>query len=764
MKKNIIWVLKMAAFYSFLGLLFQSFLVNVLFASNSVAGQSLCDITVKAKLNNITLEEALQEIEKNTGFQFFYIEGKIPLKEKTSKIIEDKPLCEILENLSSEFQLVFNRINNQITIKKLPEPEIEKPVQETEKTGSIRGRIIYASTKEPVWGANIVIMGTTMGAATDLEGNFEINKIPAGEYTIQISYIGCVQKKEVINVVADKTLELNYALQQSLVNLDEVVVTGSLSERKIRAVANAISVITIKDLENRNLSTLSSVLESIPGIEIGGEAESVGSINDGTPYDKIYMRGGAPLSNVTTSAGVKYFVDGVEVSDGSILNNMNTNDIEKIEVSRGPMSTTLYGAGSSSGVIQIFTKKGRMKSLRVNLRPMFTFQESDYTDSNPINQAYNLNISGGSGDYGYSFGGNYSLRPISRWETNNGVDYKTYGLNAGVHAKLEDLIADLKFSYSSSINGSYLSTYKYKTAVYDGWANPEDLLGNFSDDENENDGSIASLNLKHLLSDKLYHNLTLGYSRNEFTVNNFSGVYMGPSLTYMMLHYDFKKYNARYFINLNQPMISEGFNADITVGAEYVGYRYINMGSWFSNSQVDYETQSYNYTYPGYKTIYPTTTTGLFAEAVWSFQNNLFLTTGIRTEKNSGYGDDLGWYTMPRLGLTYVYDVGDFIIKPRFSIGKSSEPANPYYKTGSVSSSSIRLANPNLKPQQQSGYELGSDIYYSDILSFSFTYFNQEMTDLIVSVTTTLDPVKTYQYQNVAKADNSGGNCRQNYC
>ena len=755
MKKNIIRVVKLAAFYSFIGIILQSLLVGVLFASSSAEGQVLRDVKITLNAHRVTFEQALNEIEESTNFKFTYVKDEIPLDEEVTINVRDESLYDILERFAGQYNLVFKRVNKQIVIKKGSAPVVNE-VPDKQETGSIKGKIIYANSEEPVFGANIIIIGTNFGAATDMDGEFFIKDVPVNEYTIQISYIGCVQKKEKIRIIKNKTLELNYALQQSLVNLDEVVVTGTMSERKMRAVSNSISVLSEKELENRNLTSLATVLEAIPGIEISGITETINQMNSGTPYAYINIRGGAPLSNVVTSAGVKYFVDGVEISDGSYLNTIDPNDIKKIEVSRGPMSSTLYGAGSSGGIIQIFTKKGGMDKLRVNLRSMFISKKSKYQDKDPLNQQYTLNISGGQGEFGYSFGINHSINPNSRFKDNNGIDYNAWDINAGVNAKISDLTADLKFQYSQNTSGSYQSNIYYKAALEEGWADPDLVKDYVSSSETVTDGALASLNLKHVLTDSWYHNLTVGYARNGFENNSLTDPWGSG---YMMMMRDFKKFSARYFTNLLQPF-SNDFNVDVTAGIEYVNYEFVDWGNNFTTKQEDYQSQSYSSGYGGFRSKYPTTTTGIFAEAVWGYFDKLFLTTGVRTEKNSGYGDGLGWYTMPRIGLSYVENIGQLTMKPRFSWGKSSEPANPYYKVGSYSQGWRNyLPNPELKPQSQSGYEVGADIYYSYWASFNITYYKQKVDDLIVGVnlgTQEDGSTPDYQYQNIAEADNKG--------
>ncbi|MEW6193844.1 MAG: TonB-dependent receptor [Bacteroidota bacterium] len=743
----------MTAFYSLLGLLLQGLLVNILFASGSSEGQDLRSIKVTLNVQNVTLEDAILTLEKNSNLKFVYLEEEIPLNERVTIDVTNESLYDLLKGLAGEYGLVFQRINNQIVIKKGETAEVTEKNLAPE-TGSIRGKITDAKTGEPLIAANVTLKGTTKGVATDLNGYYIFDNLKPGNYTLVAQFLGYSSKAENVVVQANKTTEINFTLGQSVYNLDEVVVTGSLSERAMRAVANPITVITAKELENRNLTSLGSALESIPGIMMGGNNEIFST--RGTAYSYIYMRGGAPLSNVVPGAGIKYIIDGVELSDPSFLDGLNPNDIDKIEVSRGPMSSTLYGAGSSSGVIQIFTKRGGMNNLRVNFRTMLTSQKSKMYDSDPLNQNYSLNVSGGQGEFGYSFGVDRSISPISRYERNNGIDFSAWKINAGVRAKLADLITDLKFQYSYNTGGSSQTDYLYKTALADGWSAPSKLFFALSDNRNLSEGVLASLNLKQILGEKLYHNLTVGYARNGFENTTYTASQYGPTtFIYPTMSRDFRKYDIKYYMNLNQPL-STDFNVDITGGFDYVDYRFVDMMNTFSTMQVDYVSQPEAAF--GYKSIYPTTTTGLFGEAVWGYSNDLFLTTGLRAEKNSGYGDDLGWYSMPRIGLTYIVALGDFTFKPRGSWGKSSEPANPYYKMGEVNTYFIVLPNQNLKPQNQSGYELGADIYYGSSVVFNVTYYKQKMEDLIVRVLMNdpTTPQNDYQYQNVTKADNSG--------
>jgi len=95
MKKNILRIVKMTAYYSFLGLVLQGLLVNILLAITPAEGQNLRDVKVTVKAVDVTLEQALQLIEQKTNFKFFYVKEEIPLNEKATMVVEEESLYNI---------------------------------------------------------------------------------------------------------------------------------------------------------------------------------------------------------------------------------------------------------------------------------------------------------------------------------------------------------------------------------------------------------------------------------------------------------------------------------------------------------------------------------------------------------------------------------------------------------------------------------------------------------------------------------------------
>jgi outer membrane receptor protein involved in Fe transport len=768
MKKKLLMVLKMAAIFSFKGLFCQIILFNILLATAPSSAQNLKDIRISISVNNITVEKAFQLIEEKTNFKFNYIRDDLPMQGTVNIDVDSESLYNILTSIAKDYSLVFKRVNEQITVRKAEEKE-ENIITSVE-AGTVKGKVTDEKTGEVLVGASVALKGTTLGAYTDSKGFYEIDNVKLGKYTVVASYVGYTASAKGVTLNSGKTVEINFQLGQGALNLDEVVVTGSLSERSIKESANPISIITPKDLQNRNLTSLSSVLQTVPGIVISSNMNIVGQPGRGSVLGSLSIRGYSPYT--AGNYPFKVILDGVELANADMITYLDPNAIEKIEVARGPMSTTLYGAGSSSGVISIFTKKG-IGALSVNFRAMATSQESKYQDSNPLNTEYTLSLKGSKGDMTYNVGLDYSLYPINRFNVNNGIDEQDWSVNAGISGKIDNLFADLKAQITESKHG-FSAFNIYRRMAYDqGWSNlnsatAASLLDETPSDQRITDeGYMISLNLKHIISDNIIQSLNVGYSGDKSEVNYFTpSTASDNSIYYLTSASTYKALNTKYYINWKQPL-ADLFKLDLTGGFDY-SYKNASssMASWDKpnddNTRLAVNTGGL---FQGEKAN--NITTGLFAEGMWGYNDNLFLTTGIRAEKNNSYGEDLGWYTMPRVGLTYVATVGDFSLKPRVSWGKSSQPVSPTYKINTrlsyMNGNLIMnyLANPGLKPQTQSGWEYGADVYLTSNFSIGITYYDQTIDNLIKLkildfTRTSTGFVENLQWQNVSKAYNKG--------
>ena len=178
----------MAAYYSFFGMFFQSIIVSLLLALPS-EGQDLRNVKLNVNISNVSFEDALKYLENKTDFKFLYIQNELPLNEKVTIDVTNESLFEILKTLAAQYNLLFQRINNQIVIKK-DEAMERKGVEILQESCSVKGRVTDAKTGEALVGAIVVLKGTTHGAYTDTKGYFAIDNLKPGRYTITASCVG----------------------------------------------------------------------------------------------------------------------------------------------------------------------------------------------------------------------------------------------------------------------------------------------------------------------------------------------------------------------------------------------------------------------------------------------------------------------------------------------------------------------------------------------------------------------------------------------
>lgn len=234
-------------------------------------------------------------------------------------------------------------------------------------TGSIRGQVTDAATQRPLAGAQISLVGTQRGGLANSAGQYLILNVPAGTYTVQAEIIGYGTQSLQVTVAPGQVAVADFALSQQAINLEELVVTGTAGRTQKRAVGN--SVTSVRTAQITEVAPIQSVKELLmaraPGLTImstGGEAGAA---------QRIRIRG---ISSITAGNDPVVYVDGVRIesanfgnygaSGGTVqstspLSSINPNDIESIEIIKGPAASTLYGAEASTGVIQIITKKGR---------------------------------------------------------------------------------------------------------------------------------------------------------------------------------------------------------------------------------------------------------------------------------------------------------------------------------------------------------------------------------------------------------------------
>jgi len=237
------------------------------------------------------------------------------------------------------------------------------PSAQAQQTGTVTGTVRAAGTDRPLVGAQVAIPDENLGATTGDDGRFLITGVPTGEVDVQVQMLGYGSVSRTVVVQPGETVVQDFTLEVSALALDGLVVTATGEDRR-REVGNAISLIQAsEEMERINPTTVTGLIQGrATGVQILQSSGTVGGTStikirgntsiglDNTPI--IYIDG-ARVSNDISSG------PGVGGQNTSRLNDLNPDDIESIEVVKGPSAATLYGTEAAAGVIRVTTKRGR---------------------------------------------------------------------------------------------------------------------------------------------------------------------------------------------------------------------------------------------------------------------------------------------------------------------------------------------------------------------------------------------------------------------
>lgn len=263
----------------------------------------------------------------------------------------------------------------------------------------ITGTVTEALSGTPLIGVNVVIKGTTTGAVTDIDGQFQIRATPND--TLVFTYVGYGTEERVV-----ATSTLNVSMTQNAEELGEIVVIGYGSARK-EDLTGAADLITSSDF---NRGPIVSAQQLIAGRVAGLSVSSGG----GAPGEgqNILIRG---LGSLTLNSSPLIVIDGIPLNDGGVggsrnpLNLLNPADIENMVVLKDASATAIYGARAANGVIMITTKKGRSAGFTFNYSGSVTsFQPDQYTDVLSADQFRSVVESTGKADAIARLGSSYT--------------------------------------------------------------------------------------------------------------------------------------------------------------------------------------------------------------------------------------------------------------------------------------------------------------------------------------------------------------------
>ncbi|NTW81791.1 MAG: TonB-dependent receptor [Chlorobiaceae bacterium] len=216
-------------------------------------------------------------------------------------------------------------------------------------TGTVKGKITDKADGEGVFGASVQVAGTTLGTATDMNGNFTLQNVPAKQQKISVSIVGYTPASQIVTVNPGQTASLNITIGQTTIMASEVVVGAALYKQDRLEVPVTTNVVSREKIRQAPNPTLDKVIEDVPGVVVnraGGVATST-----------IQIRGSNTFQGGGIGTRVQCLYDGFPINSpesGEIVwQTVNMNAADKVEVMKGA-AATLYGSGAMGGVVNVF--------------------------------------------------------------------------------------------------------------------------------------------------------------------------------------------------------------------------------------------------------------------------------------------------------------------------------------------------------------------------------------------------------------------------
>lgn len=228
---------------------------------------------------------------------------------------------------------------------------------------TVTGRVTAQESSEPLGDVRVIVVGTTVFAITNAEGRYTLRNVPPGSPEIRVLRVGYVEQKKRETIAAGSTTTVDFVLARAVIQLQEVVTTATGESRKVE-LGNTVSTIDVaKKLDDAPIKNMGDLLVAkAPGVQVlpanmtgGGSRVRIRGTNSiSLSNDPIYIIDGVRMTSNSSSTGI-----GVGGTAPSRVNDINPEDIENIEVVKGPSAATLYGTDAANGVIVITTRKGR---------------------------------------------------------------------------------------------------------------------------------------------------------------------------------------------------------------------------------------------------------------------------------------------------------------------------------------------------------------------------------------------------------------------
>ncbi|CAN5853569.1 SusC/RagA family TonB-linked outer membrane protein [soil metagenome] len=606
--------------------------------------------------------------------------------------------------------------------------------------GTVSGQVVDQATQQPIPGVQIFFPGTSRGSLTNQQGRFLIPNVPAGPVDIRATIIGYSAATQRVNVQPGATATANFALSQSAVAIEGVVVSAAGREERRREIGNAVSNINVADVELAAVNNMSSLLQGrSAGVSV---MQSGGTAGSGS---RIRIRGS---NSVSLSNEPLLVVDGVRVNNAaqsfsiatggqapSRLNDLNPEDIETIEILKGPAAAALYGTAAANGVIQVTTKRGRAGGTRWaayteagDIREVTNYRDNVIDEDwctvfeqaegfctpgvlhrdNPFHdpelrpfvkgnrRKVGMNVSGGSDQTTFYLSGEtdqeqgiFAPNNVNRLNLRANMNTQlTERLNVAIRTGWVSSFIEMPQNDNNFAGVHLNGNLGYPRSHPDGgngwyWQTPEQIFAVESEQEISRLTGGVNVNFQPLAWLSLIGTAGL----DQVARHDQEYVEPGISTVSQNLFAGTRRSHRAEVTNITTTLDATGRFALTPVIASST-----SIGTQFHRDEY-HDTRGFGVgVVPGTRSLGGTTrqfgvnentsenaTFGAYLSQQLGFSDRLFLTAAVRGDKNSAFGTDIGWVAYPSLSASWVLSEEPFFpatnmlssVRLRSSLGRS---------------------------------------------------------------------------------------------
>ncbi|WP_204273570.1 TonB-dependent receptor [Draconibacterium mangrovi] len=319
-------------------------------------------IKIDTDVEQTTLKDLFEQIKAQSEYRFLYNNDLVNDEQKVDINFEEGTIEEVLTSSLKKLNLSYRIFDKQIMV--YPTPLQQKELQQKHV---VKG-IVTDASGAPLPGVTVVVVGSSRGVITDVDGNFEIDIDPAGQ--LLFSFIGMSDQQI---EVSNRTV-INVILQEKSEELEDVTVVAFAKQKKESVLAS------ITTIDAGDLKVPSSNLTTAFAGRVSGLISYQRSGEPGQDDASFFVRG---VTSFTYARGPLILIDGVEMSS-SDLARIQPDDIASFSIMKDAAATALYGARGANGVIMVTTKEGKEGKAQISFRYETSFsmptQEVDLAD------------------------------------------------------------------------------------------------------------------------------------------------------------------------------------------------------------------------------------------------------------------------------------------------------------------------------------------------------------------------------------------------